>query len=262
MLTTFNISALKRFYHLVLGTSKKLQNPNCNWVRLGEKRPMSKLLRVVVIDDHPLFRRGVVDLLTAAEGIEVVGQGGTGADALKVAQELLPDVMLLDVALPGGGLEAAARVSGACPNVQTVMLTASENEEHVAAALEAGARGYILKGSSGRELIEALRAIAEGQSYVPPNLGARLLIKKGQRTEVVAAGKLTSREEEILALVAQGMSNKEIARGMNCNERSVKHHMTSIMQKLDVRNRVQAALKFQPRPVADLSQGASLEPRI
>ena len=218
---------------------------------------MSKLLRVVVIDDHLLFREGVVELLTTVEGIEVVGQGGTAADALKVAQELLPDVMLLDIALPGGGLEAAARVASACPNVQTVMLTASKNEEHVAAAFEAGAWGYILKGCSGREFIEALRAIAEGQSYVPPNLAACLLIKNGQRTEVVAASKLTSCEEEILALVAQGMSNKEIARGMNYKERSVKHRMTSFMQKLNVRNRVQAALKFQFRPVADLSRGAS-----
>jgi two-component system, NarL family, nitrate/nitrite response regulator NarL len=205
---------------------------------------MSKSLHVVVIDDHLLFREGVIELLTTVEGIEVVGQGGTAADALTVAQELLPDLMLLDIALPGGGLEAAAIVASACPNVRIVMLTALENEEHVAAALEAGARGYILKGCSGSELIEAVRAIAEGQSYVPPNLAARLLIKQGQRTTVVATSKLTPREEEILALMAQGMSNKEIARGMNCKERSVKHRVTSIMQKLNVRNRVQAALKF------------------
>jgi two-component system nitrate/nitrite response regulator NarL len=212
---------------------------------------MSKLLRVAVIDDHPLFREGVVGMLTSVDGIEVVGQGATAAEALKVAQELLPDVMLLDVGMPGGGVEAAASIARTCPNVRIIMLTASENEQDVASALQAGARGYLLKGSSGHEVVQTLRAVAGGDSYVAPNLAARLLIKQGQRTETIVDRNphdLTSREEEIFALVALGMSNKEIARRFNCTERTIKHHMTNIMQKLNVRNRVQAALKFHHRP--------------
>jgi two-component system nitrate/nitrite response regulator NarL len=212
---------------------------------------MSKLFRVAVVDDHPLFREGVVSMLTSVDDIEVVGQGATAADALKLAQERVPDVVLLDVSMPGGGVEAAANIARVCPNVRTVMLTASEDEQDVASALQAGARGYILKGSSGHEVVQTLRAIARGDSYVAPNLAARLLIKQGKRTATIVDHNphdLTPREEEIFALVALGMSNKEIARRFNCTERTIKHHMTNIMQKLNVRNRVQAALKFHPRP--------------
>jgi two-component system nitrate/nitrite response regulator NarL len=211
---------------------------------------MSKLFRVAIIDDHPLFREGVASMLTSVDGIEVVGQGSTAADALKIAQECFPDVMLLDVRLPGGGVEAAASIARACPNVRIIMLTASEDEQDVASALQAGARGYILKGSSGHEMVETVRAIAGGDSYVAPNLAARLLIKRGKRTATDAVHNprdLTSREVEIFALVARGMSNKEVARSFKCTERTVKHHMTSIMQKLNVRNRVEAVLKFRPR---------------
>ena len=161
--------------------------------------------------------------------------------------------MVLDICLTGGGIEAAANIARACPNMRTLMLTASEDEQDVAAALRAGARGYILKGSSGREVIDAVRAIAEGDSYVAPNLAARLLTQRSKQTEAVVDDNphdLTCREGEIFAFVARGMSNKEIARSFNCTERTVKHHVTNIMQKLNVRNRVQAALKFRPRKPA------------
>jgi two-component system, NarL family, nitrate/nitrite response regulator NarL len=210
---------------------------------------MIDLIRVAVIDDHPLFREGVVNMLTSVGGIEVVAEGATAADALKIAQEHPPDVMLLDVGIAGGGIEAASNLARAHPNMQIVMLTASEDEQHVTSALKAGARGYLLKGSSGHELVEAVRAIAKGDSYVAPNLAARLLAKKIGGIEPVAdynPHDLTSRESEVFALVARGMSNKEIARAFHSTERTIKHHMTNIMQKLKVRNRVEAALKFQP----------------
>ena len=124
---------------------------------------MIGLIRLAVIDDHPLFREGMVGMLTGADG-EVVGQGSTAVD------ELAPDAMLLDVCLPGGGLEAAGNIARTCAHVRTVMLTASEDEQHVGSALQAGARGYILKGSSGREVVETVRNIARGDSYVAPNL--------------------------------------------------------------------------------------------
>jgi DNA-binding NarL/FixJ family response regulator len=208
---------------------------------------MIDLIRVAVIDDHPLFRDGVVDMLTSVDGIKVVGEGATADDALKIAQQCAPDLMLLDIRLPGGGVEAAASITRECPNVRIIMLTASENEHDVSSALQAGARGYILKGSSGDEVVATVRAIARGDSYVAPNLAARLLIKQGKRIGTIVernAHDLTSREEEIFALVSRGMSNKEVARCRKCTERSVKHHMTNIMRKLHVRNRVEAALKF------------------
>jgi DNA-binding NarL/FixJ family response regulator len=210
---------------------------------------MIDLIRVAIIDDHPLFREGVVNMLTSVGGIEVVAEGATAADALKIAQEHAPHLMLLDIGIAGGGIEAASNLARAHPNMQIVMLTASEDEQHVASALRAGARGYLLKGSSGHELVEAVRTIAKGDSYVAPNLAARLLSKKISQIETVAdynSHDLTSREAEIFALVAQGMSNKEIARAFKSTERTVKHHMTNIMQKLKVRNRVEAALKYQP----------------
>ena len=208
---------------------------------------MTELIRVAIIDDHPLFREGVVTVLMGEEGIEVVREGATAADALRIAQEVLPDVMLLDIGVPGGGVEAAASIARACPDVRTVMLTASENEQHVMSALQAGARGYILKGSSGQEVVEAVRAIAKGDSYMAPNLAARLLINRGKQVETAkdSTRSLNSREEEVFAFVVRGRSNKEIARALNCAERTVKHHMTKIMQKLNVRNRVEAVLKFR-----------------
>jgi two-component system, NarL family, nitrate/nitrite response regulator NarL len=204
-------------------------------------------IRIAVIDDHPMFREGTVGMLTAVDGIEVVGDGATANDALKIARECIPDVMLLDLCLPGGGIEAAASITRTCPKVRTIMLTASEDERDITLALQAGARGYILKGSCGHEVVEIVRAIIRGDSYVAPHLAARLLVNRGRQIKAVVnenPDDFTFRETEIFQLVSRGMSNKEVARGLKCTERTVKHHMTNIMQKLNVRNRVQAVLKF------------------
>ncbi len=214
---------------------------------------MPDAIRIAVIDDHPMFREGAVEIFACMDDIEVVAEGATAADALRVAEDLRPDVMLLDISLPGDGLEAAASIARTFPGVRTVMLTASESELDVASALQVGARGYILKGSSGAEVVETVRAIFNGQSYVAPSLAARLLIQMGERAEVVAnkpGSDLTSREEEILSLVSRGMTNKEIANRLELTERTVKHHMTSIMRKSKVRNRVEAMLMFRRRAEA------------
>jgi DNA-binding NarL/FixJ family response regulator len=211
---------------------------------------MSGAIRIAVIDDHPMFREGAVQIFSCIDDIEVVAEGATAADALRVAQELRPDVMLLDISLPGDGLDAAASIARTSPGVRTVMLTASESELDVACALKAGAQGYILKGMSGAEVVETVRAIYNGRSYVAPSLAARPL-EMGERPEAVASDKsgngLTSREEEILSLVSRGMTNKEIANRLEVTERTVKHHMTSIMRKSKVRNRVEAMLMFRRR---------------
>jgi DNA-binding NarL/FixJ family response regulator len=211
---------------------------------------VSDAIRIAVIDDHPMFREGAVQIFACMDDIEVVAEGATAADALRVAQELRPDVMLLDISLPGDGLDAAACIARTSPGVRTVMLTASESELDVVCALKAGAQGYILKGMSGAEVVETVRAIFSGQSYVAPSLAARPLLAMGERPERVAdkpAKDLTGREEEILSLVSRGMTNKEIANRLELTERTVKHHMTSIMRKSKVRNRVEAMLMFRRR---------------
>ncbi len=184
-------------------------------------------------------------MLKSVGEFDVVGTGAGVFDTFKIARENTPNIVLLDVNIAGGGIGAASELIHAYPTIRVIMLTASDDERHVASALEAGVSGYILKGSSGREVVEAVRSIAAGKSYVAPNLAARLLLRRSQRATAVPEYDLTSREKDIYASLAHGMSNKEIARTFNCTERTVKHHVTNIMQKLNVRNRVQAALKFQ-----------------
>jgi two-component system, NarL family, nitrate/nitrite response regulator NarL len=211
---------------------------------------MSDNLRIVVVDDHPMFREGVVHSLESQPDMEVVGQGASAEEGIRLVQQLLPDVALLDISIPGGGVEAARAISTSCPVVKIVMLTASENEDHVVSALEAGARAYVLKGVSTREMTSVVRSVHAGEVYVTPALAAHLLA-----TRTVAAAKpklpvdpmnqLTEREQQILELVASGHSNKEIGRRLFLTEKTVKHYMTNILQKLQVRNRVEAALLAQ-----------------
>jgi two-component system, NarL family, nitrate/nitrite response regulator NarL len=209
---------------------------------------MPDAIRIAVIDDHPMFREGAMQIFAGTHDMRVVAEGATAADAVKVAEELRPDVMLLDLGLPGGGLEAAAIIAGTFPSVRAVMLTASESAFDVAAARTVGARGYILKGSSGAEVVETVRAIFNGECYVAPSFAARLPVEMRMHCESYApicANDLTGREEAVLSLVSLGMTNKEIAHRLHLTERSVKHHMTSIMRKSKVRNRVEAMLMFR-----------------
>jgi DNA-binding NarL/FixJ family response regulator len=211
---------------------------------------MPDAIRIAVIDDHPMFREGVMQIFADTDDIRVVAAGATGADALKIAEQLRPDIMLLDLGLPGGGLESAAIIAGTFPSVRAVMLTASESEYDVAAALTVGARGYILKRSSGAEVVATVRTIFNDESCVAPSFAARLPVQMRMQREASSdqcGNDLTGREEAILSLVSLGMTNKEVANRLRLTERSVKHHMTSIMRKSKVRNRVEAMLMFRRR---------------
>lgn len=210
---------------------------------------MAEPIRVAVVDDHPLFREGVAHTIQRSGLLHVVAEGASADDALRIAKSETPDIVLLDVSMPGGGVEAARAISSACPVVKIIMLTVSESEEHVHQAMEAGVRGYVLKGASGVELVSTLRAVARGEYYVTPRLAARILAlskrsSKAQEQEA-ASPDLTKREEQILDRVARGLTNKEIAKDLQISEKTVKHYMTNIMQKLQVRNRVEAALVFK-----------------
>jgi two-component system nitrate/nitrite response regulator NarL len=212
---------------------------------------MAPSIRVAVVDDHPLFREGVAHTLERSNLLSIVGQGETADDAIRIAQTESPDIMLLDVSMPGSGLAAADTISRNWPNVKIVMLTVSESEDHVQQALASGARGYILKGTSSTELVDTLRLIARGEHYVTPTLAARVLATVRRASKVPAQEEpfpdLTRREEQILDRVASGLTNREIAKSLEIGEKTVKHYMTSIMQKLRVRNRVEAALAFRKR---------------
>lgn len=203
-------------------------------------------IRVVIADDHPLYREGVARSLSEDAGILVVGQAQDAPGAVELAERLAPDVVLLDISMPGGGGLAALRALMATPSPPKVaMLTASEEDDVVMQALKAGAMGYILKGVGSRELVGVVKDLARDQTYVSPMLAARLLsaMRAGQAPKPAnPLDDLSRREEEILQLVAEGKSNKEVGLILDLQEKTVKHYMTSILQKLHVRNRVEAAV--------------------
>lgn len=211
---------------------------------------MAAKIKIVVVDDHPLFRDGVVYTLTAESDFEVVGQGTTAEEAICLTASLCPDLILLDLSLPGGGLMAAQMIVSSCPITKIAILTASTHEDDLLAALKAGAHAYILKGVSARELAAILREVWAGKKYVAPALAAHLLsefIDSSSRnlSPVNPLNQLTNRERQIFDHVADGLSNKEIGHKLHLAEKTVKHYMTTLLQKLQVRNRVEVALLAQ-----------------
>lgn len=199
-------------------------------------------MRVLVADDHPMFRAGVVASLGTAPDVEVVAQAEDGPSALAFARDLLPDVALLDINMPGGGLEAARDITAACPATRVVMLTVSEDEDDLLAAMKAGASGYVLKGAGASELIGVLRSVHAGEVYVAPALAWGMLRELSRPRPTDPFDELTAREREVLELVAQGLSNQEIGDRLSLAEKTIKHYMTNILGKLQVRSRVEAAL--------------------
>jgi len=203
-------------------------------------------IRIAIVDDHPLFREGVTRSLSEIGGFEIVGEGATAQDAERIASTVRPDILLLDISMPGGGLSAVASILADHPAQRIVMLTVSETNADVTTALNAGVQGYILKGVGSRALADILRNVAAGEGYLTPTLSARLLsdLQSPQSANGVAdrLRQLTERQTEILRLVAEGLSNKEVALRLELQEKTVKHHMTGVLSKLNVRNRTEAAL--------------------
>jgi two-component system, NarL family, nitrate/nitrite response regulator NarL len=204
------------------------------------------VIRVAIVDDHPIMRDGLVYTLSREDDFEVVAQGATADEAIHIAEALLPHLILLDINMPGDGLKAARIISSRCPAVRIVVLTAHDREQHVVDALRGGASGYIVKGVSSEELIKTVRSVHGGEAHVTPALAARLL---GMRGKAAAPSQvvdrfidLNTREEQILSFVSAGYSNREIGETIGLSERTVKHYMTNILQKLHVRNRVDAAV--------------------
>ncbi len=208
---------------------------------------MTDKFRIAIADDHPIVRSGVVRALEKQPKFTIVGEADTAEEAVRIAQDELPDIMLLDISMPGGGIAAAKSISQYCPAVKIVFLTVSEDEATISAAIEAGARGYILKGVRGSDFIKTLTSIAEDDAVVLPGLAARILSRvqakvatKSRNAELIS--QLSARETEILQHLAQGKTNRDIGDALGLTERTVKHYMHNILQKLHVKNRLEAAL--------------------
>ncbi|GAB3660128.1 response regulator [Ramlibacter alkalitolerans] len=204
---------------------------------------MSDRITIVVVDDHPLFRQGVVSALQQEPDFQVVGETDSGEQALQLARTLMPQVMLLDVSMTGwNGITTAEKVSIACPATAIVMLTVSDDKDRLLAAFKAGARAYVLKGVSAQELARVVRAAAAGEVYVSQSLAGEMLVSLTQGKAPDPLQELTSREREILALIGNGFTNRQIGEKIFLSEQTIKHYVTNILQKLQVRSRVEAAL--------------------
>jgi DNA-binding NarL/FixJ family response regulator len=199
-------------------------------------------IRIIVVDDHPLFLDGLVATLSADDELEIVATAADASSAVRSASQHRPDLALLDVAMPGGGIDAARLIAEASAATRVVMLTSSENEDDLLAAMEAGARGYVLKGVAGRELRTILKAVHRGEVYVPPGLAYAMIKGLTKPAARDPLDQLTGREREVLELVAEGLSNAEIGGRLGLAEKTVKHYMTAILGKLEVGSRVEAAL--------------------
>jgi two-component system, NarL family, nitrate/nitrite response regulator NarL len=204
-------------------------------------------ISLVIVDDHPLFREGVAAALQNEGDFTVLAEGQNAKEALELAKKHLPDIILLDINMPGSGLEAAQAIATSCPVTKIIMLTFSEEEDDVNTALRVGARAYVLKGVSSRELKGIIRSVYDGHVYITPSLAAGMLRELSKPTETTKnlLEDLTEREHGILELVAAGKSNKAIGNELGLTEKTVKHYMSNILQKLQVRNRVEAAIMVQ-----------------
>ena len=209
---------------------------------------MHDQIRILIADDHPMFREGVVQSLASEKDFAIIGQASNGKNAIKMAKELLPDVLLLDITMPDqDGITITKKISAAFPVIQIIMLTASENEDDLMKALKAGARGYVLKGISAKELVKVVRTIVAGGTYISPDMANMILFELSQPSQPDPLSELSDREKEILKLVAKGYTNREIGAQIHLSEKTIKHYMTNILQKLHVRSRVEAALLVQKR---------------
>jgi len=206
-------------------------------------------IRVMICDDHALFRRGLTMVLEAEEGIVVVGEAEDGADAIAKAEELAPDVVLMDVRMPQvSGIEATRAIAENVPTTKILMLTVSDEEDDLYDAIKAGATGYLLKEISIEEVASAIRAVISGQSLISPSMASKLLTeftnlsKRADERQAVPTPRLTERELEVLKLVAQGLTNRDIAAELYISENTVKNHVRNILEKLHLHSRMEAVV--------------------
>jgi DNA-binding NarL/FixJ family response regulator len=206
-------------------------------------------IRVLVVDDHALFRRGLEMVLEQEPDIEVVGEASDGSEAVEKAVETAPDIVLMDVRMPKrGGIDACTSIKDAVPSTKIIMLTISDEEADLYDAIKAGAMGYLLKEISIEEVASAIRAVHGGQSLISPSMASKLLnefatmIKRTDERQQLPTPRLTDREMEVLRLVAKGMNNRDIAKQLFISENTVKNHIRNILEKLQLHSRMEAVV--------------------
>ena len=216
---------------------------------MSEKAEQSERLRVLVCDDHALFRRGLQMVLEQEDDLELVGEASDGVEVVTKAQELMPDVILMDVRMPKrSGIEAASEIKEALPHVKILMLTISDEEADLYEAIKAGASGYLLKEIPIEEVADAIRSVWAGQSRISPSMASKLLTefaamsKASEDKPQMPAPRLTEREMEVLRLVAQGLNNRDIAKKLFISENTVKNHIRNILEKLHLHSRMEAVV--------------------
>jgi DNA-binding NarL/FixJ family response regulator len=204
---------------------------------------VSDQIRVLVVDDHPIVRQGLVAYLSSRDDITVVGEAADGHGAIAAAARLRPDVVLLDLVMPRmDGVEATGRLRDLVPDARVLVLTSFAAEDHVVDAVRAGAAGYLLKDVEPADIAAAIRAVHRGDAYLHPEAAAHVIAVVHNDGHMRALAQLTPRERDVLALIGEGRSNREIARDLTVAEKTVKTHVSSILRKLGVRDRTQAAL--------------------
>ena len=213
-----------------------------------------KPIRVLIADDHPLFRDGMHGLLDSVEDTEVVGEAATGEEAIEFTAELRPDVILMDIKMPGiNGIEATREVVSTNPTVGVLVVTMLEDDDSVFAAMRAGARGYLLKGAEQAEVLRAIRAVANGEAIFGPGIARRVMglfsAEKPQAPQ--AFPELTEREQEILRLIAGGRGNAEISSDLFLSLKTVQNHVSNIFRKLQVADRAQAVIRAREAGLGD-----------
>jgi DNA-binding NarL/FixJ family response regulator len=214
---------------------------------MGERASVADRVRLLIADDHTLFRHGIRALLASVPDIELVGEAAGGEEAVALAAELQPDVILMDIKMPGtNGVEATRRIVRADPTARVVVLTMLEDDDSVFAAMRAGARGYVVKGADESEMLRVVRAVAGGEALFGPAIAERLMgffSGGGSSAEAQAFPDLTEREREILGLIAQGYRNSEIAARLYLSPKTVRNHISSIFDKLEVTDRARAIVR-------------------
>ncbi|MEV1132062.1 response regulator transcription factor [Agromyces sp. NPDC049794] len=201
------------------------------------------MIRVLVVDDHPIVRGGIVSLLDTADDIEVVGEASDGEEAVRRVLDLAPDLVLMDLRMPKlDGAGATARILDANPQTRVLILTTYETDDHILGAIEAGASGYLLKAAPQEEILEGVRSVVAGETVLAPSIAAKL-VSRVRSSAASAAPALSPRELEVLRLVADGRSNPEIARALFIGEATVKTHLLHAFEKLDVSDRTRAVTR-------------------